>query len=169
MPPAQCPECGRFLSKKFVTALAVEPAPCPKCETELTAAHFEELLGQAAAPEGPVEEPAGAAELREEQPKIPAEDRSVRPPDLNPGDVGSATEDPLTGWDQGGVVELDRFRRGAMDAPPDLAIIAGAATAGAVAGAVVAAGHRFRGAGIGALAGVLAAAAARQVWQLQDD
>lgn len=168
MPPAQCPECGRFLSKQFVTALAVEPAPCPKCATALTAAHFEEVLGQAGASEGPVEEPAGAAALREEQPKVPAQDRSVRPPDLDPDDVGAGGRDPLAGWDEDGVVELDRFRRG-VDAPPDLAIIAGAAAAGAVAGAVVAAGHRARGAGVGALAGVLAAAAARQVWRLPAD
>lgn len=167
MPPAQCPECGRFLSKQFVTALAVEPAPCPKCGTELTAAHFGEVLGQAAAPEGPVEEPAGAAALREGQPRIPVQDRSVRPPDLDPDDVGAGGRDPLAGWDEGDVVDLDR-RRG-MDAPPDLAIIAGAAAAGAVAGAVVAAGHRARGAGVGALAGVLAAAAARQVWRLPAD
>lgn len=168
MPPAQCPECGRFLSKQFVTALAVEPAPCPKCGTELTAAHFGEVLGQAAAPEGPAEEPAGAAALREEQPRIPVQDRSVRPPDLDPGDVGAGGRDPLAGWDEGDVVDLDRVRRG-MDAPPDLAIIAGAAAAGAVAGAVVAAGHRARGAGVGALAGLLAAAAARQVWRLPAD
>jgi hypothetical protein len=141
VPPAQCPECGRFLSKTFVTGLAVEPAPCPKCATELTAAHFEDLLGQAAAPDGPVEEPAGAAELREEQPTVPAQDRSVRPPDLDPGTVGAGERDPLAGWDEGDVVELERFRDG-VEPPPEIAIIAGAAAAGAVAGAVVAAGHR---------------------------
>jgi hypothetical protein len=92
----------------------------------------------------------------------------VRPPDLDPGTVGAGDRDPLAGWDEGDVVELEGFRDG-VEPPPEIAIIAGAAAAGAVAGAVVAAGHRMRGAGIGALAGVLAAAAVRQVWQLSDD
>jgi hypothetical protein len=168
VPAAQCPECGRFLSKTFVTALAVEPASCPKCGTGLTAAHFADLLGQATSPEGPDEEPAAAAELRAEQPDLAAEDRSVRPPDLDPVDVGADERDPLEGWDEG-VVELDRYRPGTAEPPSDLAILAGAAAAGAVAGAVIATGHRVRGAGLGALLGAIAAGAARQVWQLQDD
>lgn len=168
MPPAQCPECGRFLSKTFVTALAVEPVPCPKCATVLTAAHFAGLLGQAASPEGPDEEPAAAAELRAEQPDLAQQDTSVRPPDLDPVDVGAGDRDPLEGWDES-VVDLDRYRPGTAEPPSDLAILAGAAAAGAVAGAVMATGHRARSAGIGALLGAIAAGAARQVWQLQDD
>lgn len=167
---AQCPECGRFLSKGFVAGLAVEPAACPKCETELTAAHFPDELGQAAAPEGPTEEPAGAAEVRQEYPDAPAADASVRPPDLEPGDVrvdDVGQKDPLAGWDED-VVELDRFRS-ANAQPPDAAIVAGAAAAGAVIGALLADERRVAGAGLGALLGAAAGAAARQVWRLPDD
>ncbi len=142
MPPVQCPECGRFLSNDFVQSLAVEPSACPKCETRLTPAHFPDELGQAAAPAGPSEEPAAAAELR-----------------------ADAAPDPLEGWDTPGaaVLDMDRYR---VDAgpPPDGAIIAGAAAMGVVVGAL-ASSRRGRGALLGGLAGAVAAGVARQVWR----
>lgn len=36
MPPPQCPECGRFLATAFVEQIKHEPAPCPRCGTELS-------------------------------------------------------------------------------------------------------------------------------------
>lgn len=168
MPPAQCPECGRFLAKGFVQNLATEASDCPKCGTRLSAAQFPDELGQAAAPDGPVEEPAAAAELRDDTTPDP-DDLSVRPPDLDPGDVrASADGDPLQGWDppDADVVELDRFRAGRRP-PPDGAIVAGAGVAGALVGALVA-DRRVRGATLGLVVGLAAAATARQVWTLPD-
>lgn len=170
MPPAQCPECGRFLAKDFVRTLATEPAECPKCGLRLSAAHFPDELGQAAAPSGPVEEPAAAAELRDDTTPDP-DDLSVRPPDLDPGDVRTTEDggrDPLQGWDppDADVVRLDQFRAGRRP-PPDGAIVAGAGLAGALVGVLVA-DRRGRGAMVGLAAGVAAAAVARQVWTLPD-
>ena len=170
MPPAQCPECGRFLATGFVQNLVTEPADCPKCGQRLSAAHFPEELGQAAAPDGPVEEPAAAAELRDDTTPDP-DDLSVRPPDLDPGDVRRTDDgghDPLQGWDVGDadVRELDRVRAGRRP-PPDGAIVAGAGVAGTVVGALVA-DRRGRGAVLGLTAGLMAAAVARQVWRLPD-
>jgi hypothetical protein len=170
VPPAQCPECGRFLARAFVQNLATEPADCPKCGLRLSSAHFPEELGQAAAPDAPAEEPAGAAELRD--PATPDPDpASVRPPDLDPGQVRAGEDgqrDPLEGWDRPGadVVELDTFRAGRQP-PPDGAIVAGTGLAGALVGLLV---SRRRGAGasLGLLLGILAAALARQVWRLPD-
>ena len=102
MPPAQCPECGRFLARGFVQNLATEPADCPKCGFRLSSAHFPEVLGQAAAPDAPVEEPAAAAELRDGTTPDP-DPASVRPPDLDPGEVRVGDDgrpDPLEGWDR---------------------------------------------------------------------
>lgn len=168
MPPAQCPECGRFLARAFVQNLATEPADCPKCGSRLSPAHFPDELGQAAAPSGPVEEPAAAAELRGTETPDP-DALSVRPPDLDPGDVRTAEaghRDPVETWDRVGadVVELDRFRAGRQP-PPDGAIVAGAGAAGAAIGALVAR-RRGAGAAVGLAAGVTAAAMARQVWRL---
>lgn len=168
MPPAQCPECGRFLAKAFVQGLATEPNDCPKCGLRLSAAHFPETLGQAAAPAGPAEEPAAAAALRHESTPDP-DAESVRPPDLDPGDVRVADgADPLEDWDASGgdIVELDQFRAGRRP-PPDGAIVAGAGAAGALIGAMLA---RRWGTGVvvGFAAGVAAAAASRQVWRLPE-
>lgn len=168
MPPAQCPECGRFLAKDFVQNLVTEPTDCPKCGIRLSAAHFPEELGQAAAPDGPVEEPAAAAQLRDEATPDP-DPASVRPPDLDPGQVrlgADGRRDPLAGWDRtdADVVELDDFRVGRQP-PPDGAIVAGAGAAGALVGALVAP-RRLTGAALGLAAGVSAAAMARQVWRL---
>ena len=170
MPPAQCPECGRFLARGFVHNLATEPAACPKCGVRLSAAHFPEELGQAAAPDGPVEEPAGSAELRDGTTPDP-DDLSVRPPDLDPGvvrDSADGERDPLQGWDAGeaDVLELDRFRSSRRP-PPDGAIVAGSGLAGALVGALVA-DRRRRGAALGLGVGVAAAGVARQVWKLPD-
>lgn len=168
MPPAQCPECGRFLARGFVQALVTQPADCPKCGVRLSPAHFPEELGQAAAPDGAVEEPAGAAELRDDA--MP-DAGSVRPPDLDPGDVGAGAgrgRDPLEGWDRPGadVVDLDDFRAGRRP-PPDGAIVAGAGLAGALLGAILAR-RALRGVLLGLLGGIVAAATARQVWRLPD-
>lgn len=172
MPPAQCPECGRFLAAAFVQGLATEPADCPKCGVRLTPAHFAAELGQASAPDAPDEEPAAAAELRDDAPPDPGPaDASVRPPDLDPGQVRTDEQgrrDPLDGWDRrdADVVELDRFRAGRQP-PPDAAVVAGAAATGAVLGLLLSR-RRGTGAVVGLLAGVAAGAAARQVWRLPE-
>lgn len=144
MPPVQCPECGRFLANAFVMGLLTEPNDCPKCGTRLSAANFPDKLGQAAAPDGPAEEPAAAAELRSDE-----------PPPATPGD-------PLWDWDGGGP------NQAAPSEPvPDAAVIAGSGAAGALLGALLSR-RRVSGAVMGLLWGVLAAAVARQVWRLPD-
>lgn len=165
MPPAQCPECGRFLARSFVLGLATQPEECPKCGTRLSSAHFPQDLGQAAAPEAPSEEPAAAADLRDEVPPDPGPD-AVRPPDLDPDAVGapSAAPDPLAGWDRPGQADLAVERH---EPPPDAAILAGTGVVGAVIGALLS-HRRANGAAWGLLVGVLAAAVARQVWRLPD-
>lgn len=159
MPPAKCPECGRFLAKTFVADLASSPQPCPKCDTTLTAEQFSDVV--AAAP------PAGTAPST----APPAAPAAVRPPDLDPVEVRVGEDgrrDPLDGWDTGhaAVYELDRFRAGRQP-PPDAAILAGAGLAGALLGAAT---TRRRGTGalVGLVAGVAAGAVARQVWRLPD-
>lgn len=170
MPPAQCPECGRFLAKAFVLSLATEPTDCPKCGLRLSATQFPDTLGQAAAPDAPAEEPAAAASLRSDMTPDP-DPSSVRPPDLDPGEVrldDDGQVEPLAGWDggRGDVVDLDDFRA-ARRPPPDGAIVAGAGAAGAIVGAVLA---RRWGIGVvvGFAAGVAAAATSRQVWRLPE-
>lgn len=54
MPPAQCPECGRFLSKDFVSALTEEGTPCPSCQHVLRPPDF----GAASAAPEQTDEPA---------------------------------------------------------------------------------------------------------------
>jgi hypothetical protein len=158
VPPAKCPECGRFLAKAFVADLTSSPQPCPKCETTLTAELFTDEI---AAP--PPAAPAVSA-----PPAVPA---AVRPPDLDPGDVRVGEDgrrDPLDGWDTdtAAVYELDRFRAGRQP-PPDAAILAGTGLAGALLGAA-ATRRRGKGALLGLAAGVAAGAVARQVWRLPD-
>ncbi len=155
MAPAQCPECGRFLSKTFIAGLTVESADCPKCETLLTAMQFG--LDQAegvTTPKDRDEEPAQAAALREAPPVA-----TPAPPPLG---------DPLADWDRGGasVHDLAAHRAG-NGAPPDAAILGGAGAAGLLLGLLVS-DRRGRGGLIGLLIGLLAAALARKVWVLDD-
>lgn len=161
MPPAQCPECGRFLARSFILGLATQPEDCPKCGLRLSPAHFPDELGHAAAPEGPAEEPAQAARLRDDAPADPGPD-TVRPPDLDADAVGApvAAPDPLADWDDAPGVE-------GHDPPPDAVILAGTGATGAMIGALVAR-RRGRGALLGMLVGLVAAAVARQVWRLPD-
>lgn len=166
-PPAQCPECGRFLAMTFVKGLATAAAPCPKCETLLSATQFPEALGQDAAPDGPGQESAAAAD---QGPAMSQPDPgSVRPPDLDPGRVRADDgPDPLAGWDlpDAEVVQLDSLRAGRQP-PPDAAIVGGAAIAGAVIGGLLTR-RRVTGATVGFLAGAATAATVRQVWRLPD-
>ena len=163
MPPAQCPQCGRFLARSFVLGLATEAEDCPKCGMRLSSAHFPDELGQAAAPEAPAEEPARAAELREDAPPDPGLD-TIRPPDLDPDAVGAPTAapDPLADWDR--TVPLGP---GSHEPPPDAAILAGTGLTGVLLGALLA-HRRGRGALLGGLLGLIAVAIARQVWRLPD-
>jgi hypothetical protein len=185
--PAQCPECARFLSKDFVAGLAVEPANCPKCGRELTVAEFPEVFGPAEDLQE-VDEPAGAAVLRDTEPgdlgpgeapgeppveeSAPAGAPSVRPPDLDPTDVRVADDggpDPLAGWDESAasVLDLEAYRDRGIAPPPDGVIVAGAGLFGALLGLLLAR-RRGRGALFGALLGLIAGGAARQVWRLED-
>lgn len=165
MPPAQCPECGRFLARSFILGLATEPEDCPKCGTRLSSAHFPDELGSKSAPAAPGEEPAEAADLRDEAPPDPGPD-TVRPPDLDPDAVRApvAAPDPLADWDRPGAAATLPPDR---EPPPDAAILAGTGIAGAVLGALLAR-RRGRGALWGLLGGLAAAAVARQVWRLPD-
>ena len=162
MPPAQCPQCGRFLARSFILGLATEAADCPKCGMRLSSAHFPDELGQAATSEALAEEPARAAELREDAPPDPGP-ATVRPPDLDPDAVGApASPDPLADWDRRGSTVPDSH-----DPPPDAAILAGTGLTGVLLGALLAR-RRGRGALLGGLLGVIAAAVARQVWRLPE-
>lgn len=133
--PTRCPECGRFLSRDFVAALADGPASCPGCATELTADRFADA-------------DIGAAEPT-----------SVRPPDLPVEELG--TEDVLAGWDEppegmpGPLTELrDIF-------PPDrlagMLVVLGAGVAGGVLGGLILRRHRSFGAFAGTIAGAVGA------------
>ena len=152
--PAQCPDCARFLAKAFVAGLAEEPAPCPKCGIELTAAMFTESADDTV--------PAAAAAAAADDPP------SVRPPDLAWEAVQVDDREPLAGWDTGGAVfDLADYRERRLQPPPDGAIVLGAGLFGALLGALL---SRRRGLGalLGLLLGVLGAGTARQVWKLED-
>ncbi len=146
MPPQQCPVCGRFLRKDLVAGLTSEPTPCPRCATGLTA----EMFGLQSAPVTP------------EASVAPAEP-SVRPPDLQPGQVRDDPGEVLAGWDRG-TAPLT-----VTDRPPfpvDAVVLAGAGLAGAVLGTLF--GERgCRGAVLGAAGGVFGAAVARTIWRLE--
>ncbi len=133
MPPPQCPECGRFLSKAFMVGLTDGPEDCPRCEGSLTADRFD-----------PEALPASVAAA------------SVRPPDLPPSDV-DAERDVLEGWDRpdAEVIELLERRASVGGADPAAVIgtVLGAGLAGGVLGAIVARNHRPFGAVVGTLAG----------------
>ncbi len=168
VPPAQCPECARFLSKAFVASLDDGEQPCPKCETLLGASQFggEPEADTTTAP-AVADEESDAAEPVAETSTAP--DRtSVRPPDLEPAavraDAGGrpplegTPEDPLGGWQTGGnVVDLDDFRRSAGPFDSPVVVTAAAAAAGALLGSLVS-----RRRGLGAVVGAVTAAGAAQ-------
>lgn len=141
MPPPQCPECGRFLSKAFMVGLADGAADCPRCEAALTPDRFDPA-------DLPPSVPATEAE--------PVSDTSVRPPDLPPPDL-ERDRDVLEGWDhqEAEVIELLERRASVGGAGPTTVIgtVLGAGVAGGLLGAVVARNHRSFGAIIGTLAG----------------
>lgn len=145
MPPEQCPDCGRFLKAALVDGLVDAPAPCPKCGATLTAATFGHEVATAAAPVAASPGP------------------SVRPPDLEPGDVRGAP-DVLAGWDvgvpAGGPAVHDQ-----RPFPADTVVVLGAGLLGFAVG-VLAGKQRGRDATLGALGGLLGAGIARRIWRL---
>lgn len=172
MPAPQCPMCGRFLKQAFVRELSDAPAPCPRCEQPLTAADFDAAPAppQTASSQEP-DVPAHPEETATAERSAPAEPSaapatgpaSVRPPDLEPASVH---DDVLAGWDRGiGPMPPGGWQRDEPPFPTDAVVVAGAAAAGVVLGAV---GGRRRGRGalLGALAGAVLAGAARKVWRL---
>jgi hypothetical protein len=177
VPSPKCPECGRFLKQSMVASLTDDPTPCPRCETGLVAAMFPDVVPLV------VVEPAGAStehsvrppDLGPDDPVAvvvgsadapPNGDRgSVRPPDLPPVAVRDEPRDVLAGWDAGmdpvgGARLHDR-----APFPTDAAIVGGAGLVGALIGAMASDRH-LRGATLGGVAGVAAAAVVRQVWRL---
>lgn len=154
MPPPQCPECGRFLSKAFMVGLADGAADCPRCEAELTPDRFDPADLPASVSATEVEPPSEAAA------EAPVSDTSVRPPDLPPSDV-EHDRDVLEGWDhqEAEVIELLERRASVGGAGPSTVIgtVLGAGVAGGLLGAVVARNHRPFGAIIGTLAGACGA------------
>lgn len=183
MPPPQCPECGRFLSKAFMVGLADGPAGCPRCDTSLDADRFDpaDLPASVATTEAaPTDEAAGEAPVSEPPSADPAAtepqsadpaatdpqttgpavtgsaDASVRPPDLPPLDV-EPDRDVLEGWDRpdADVIELLERRASVGGADPVAVIgtVLGAGIAGGLLGAIVARNNRSFGAVVGTLAG----------------
>lgn len=196
MPPQQCPECGRFLSKALVDSLLQGDEPCPKCETMLTASMFYEFVADPDELEEPVDEPDDTApvsgpDLRDEA--LDAADPAaldatpstvtagavtgVRPPDLAPRGVhetdrapgGPAADgDVLADWDTADdVVELSDWRRSRGGAPVDAIVLACGGVAGALLGLLTARERRGTGAVLGLVTGVAGAAISRQVWRLE--
>lgn len=93
-------------------------------------------------------------------PACGAELSSVRPPDLGGADLPADPVDPLAGWDLDPVDPTG-------DALPDLVVLAAGAIFGAAVGSALAGRGRRRGGGaIGTAVGLVAAAAARRVWEL---
>lgn len=147
MPPQQCPECARFLSGAFVSGLSSSPAPCPKCETMLTAEMFDASVR-------PPDEPA------------------VRPPDLPPAEVrepdAGGARDVLAGWDEpgpptggrrsGDVVDLAEWRSQNRGLEPEAValLVAGAGAFGVAVGAALSPESRTRGAFVGAMLAAIA-------------
>jgi hypothetical protein len=186
VPSQRCPDCGRFLPRGFVASLADRRAPCPRCGVELDGARLasddattaEEPAVQQPAVPRPVAQEPGAQEPGAQDPErellvtsAPAPagvddrpaDASVRPPDLAPDTV---RDDVLAGWDVGvGPTQMTRWREDRRPFPTDTVVVAGAAAAGLVVGAVLDDRHG-RGAAIGTVVGGVAGAAARRIWRL---
>lgn len=142
--PEQCPDCGRFLSKAFVTGLAEADASCPKCGTTLTASTFGVVTEDPIPPDAPA----------------PSQDRTPDPT--------SDAPDVLSGWDQ--EVLGTRIGEAAIDEsgplvalPAEAALGIGVVCAGA--GFVIARRHPVWGAVLGAAAGIVLAAAGRTINQ----
>lgn len=94
---------------------------------------------------------------------------SVRPPDLEPGEVRDPTLDVLAGWDVGAdAAQVAAWRQDRRPFPADTVAVVGGGAAGLVAGLVIAPQHRVRGASLGLLAGVIVAAVVRQIWLLRN-
>lgn len=188
--PAQCPDCGRFLSKDLIRGLRAGPVPCPRCQASLAAERFagSEILAEIAPPASvpsatspqappPQASPPGTSP----PPAPPPQERtaaatsapvtvSVRPPDLPPTAVRPVEDrDVLEGWDlepsgsEGLIAELTPERTGAI------AIVLGSGVAGGLVGAAVGGRHRTPAAVIGTLLGaVLALLGTRVLWERTD-
>ena len=139
MPPAQCPECGRFLSKDFVSSLTQDGTPCPSCQHTLLPADFG---------------------MRAPRPDVAREGAAVEE---------QSDPDPLAGWDQGRVVALDDGLAGPSPGPSDAAVIGIAALVGALIGLLLGRPRRFAAMLFGAVLGAGVGAASRRVWELPDD
>ncbi len=162
MPPRQCPECGRFLRKDLVEALASGPQPCPRCEAPLTAEMFREAgappsepAAVAQSPESalsapPTGEPVAVPEPAEAPPAAAASPAPAQPPVMD-APVEGTSDDPLQGWDADGYVARTTDVLQAEDRTPVLA--AGGAASGALIGFVALGRTRSRGALLGALVG----------------
>ncbi|MCC5948243.1 MAG: hypothetical protein JJT89_07275 [Nitriliruptoraceae bacterium] len=143
MPPKQCPACGRFLRNAFVEGLAETPAPCPGCDEVLDATVVD-----------------GGATTQE---------RSVRPPDLEPDLVRDRPRDVLVGWDQDAdAEEIASWRADRRPFPTDAVAVVAAALVGGAGGVVSDRARPVRGAVAGMTLGVVLAAAVRRVWRLSD-
>ncbi len=139
MPPPQCPECGRFLSKDFVRGLLAEPAACPRCGTTLDAERFH------------------GSEVLQTAPEPLAE--SVRPPDLPPETVRPAEErDVLAGWDQPPApAAAEPAVAGDAGVARAAGLIVGAGVLGGAIGALASRRRRLLLTVVGTLLGALAA------------
>lgn len=182
MPPAQCPACGRFLKRAFVTALAEQPAPCPGCDEELRPESFAagegpvdpdptdavggdvtDAVGTAGVDDpGPAEDPMTAEQAgtpaaeQADAAAAPTSEPVVADPSIRPPDLEPTTvrdhEDVLHGWDRD--TSATGLWTDRRPFPTDTVIVGGAAAAGAAAGIVLA---RRRGGSVllGALGGLL--------------
>jgi hypothetical protein len=172
VPPKQCPECGRFLKNAFIQALGDRGTVCPRCDSTLMAAMFEDevLTGRRTIPVpagGSSDDPGDGGPFEgSEAGEVP--EVSVRPPDLEPDAVRDRTLDVLAGWDVGvGEAEVAAWRQDRRPFPTDTVSLIGAGATGLLLGLLLVPQHRVRGASLGTLAGVVGSAIVRQVWLLR--